>query len=139
MSTAGLFLLLAILAGSLAFIVWPLIVGSNTTESAFEESLLPSPRASLQAEHESILNTIRDLDFDFQTGKLIESDYQPQRSALVARGIETLMQIDGLKSELAESAITAERSRERIAPPSDRIETSIAARRRAKANEKTIL
>lgn len=53
-------------------------------------------RDRLIAERESVLISLRDLDFDFSTGKILEEDYRPQRSELMARGAAILKQLDAL-------------------------------------------
>lgn len=53
-------------------------------------------RASLLAERNRIYRAIKELDFEFQTGKVAEADYADQRFALVAQGVEILQQIDAL-------------------------------------------
>lgn len=53
-------------------------------------------RAALLAERNRIYRAIKELDFEFQTGKVAETDYADQRFQLVAQGVETLQQIDQL-------------------------------------------
>jgi hypothetical protein len=89
MSAAGLFMLLAISVAVIAFIIWPLVF-------AAPESRPVSTVQSLQNEREAVLDALQALDFDYQTGKLLEEDYRVQRAALVARGTDILRQIDEL-------------------------------------------
>jgi hypothetical protein len=91
MSTAGLFMLLAIGVGVIAFVLWPVLFAGNAAQSASDGAI-----QTLQDEREAILETLRTLDFDYQTGKLVEDDYRVQRSRLVAHGAEILRQIDQL-------------------------------------------
>lgn len=88
MSSAGLFILIAVGVGVLAFVLWPLVFGGvrdpNTSHSA----------RALHDQREAILDAIRVLDFDFQTGKIIEDEYRLQRASLVTHGADILRQID---------------------------------------------
>ncbi len=78
-------------------------------------------RDRLIAERESVLISLRDLDFDFTTGKIVEEDYRPQRTELVARGAAILKRLDELEADTgAPSTSRAE----------DEIEHAIAAARR---------
>ncbi len=107
MSISGLLLFVVFLLGAVAVIVWPLI--QQPEESAERHKTALSTLARLQAEHESILVGVRDLDFDYQTGKLAEDDYLAQRENLMMRGVEILKQIDAQESEAIEAAIRAKR------------------------------
>ena len=51
----------------------------------------------LLAAKESYLIQIRDLDFDYQTGKVPEEVYEPQRAELMANATETLKMIDEIE------------------------------------------
>ena len=106
MSTAGLFVLFALTIGVLAFIAWPLM---TRTDADSVEAPLPDATTDLevrlQRDYDATLVTLRDLDFDFQTGKLTEVDYYLQREALVTRGADLLRQIDTLNLESVESVI----------------------------------
>ncbi len=86
MSTAGLFILLAIGAGVVAFVAWPLIFATAPRD-------VPAP-SDTQAEREAVLESLRSLDFDYQTGKIIEEDYRVTRAALVAQGADVLRRLD---------------------------------------------
>jgi hypothetical protein len=112
MSVAGIFLLLAFLAGAALIVLWPLLQPERQPTTG-EAAPALSSLDRLHAEHESILQAIRDLDFDFQTGKLTDEDYRAQRESLVQRGVETLKLIDAQQSDLIEDAVRAQRN----APP----------------------
>lgn len=110
MSIAGVFLLLAFLGGVLTIILWPLLSPPKPVSEpgASLPSVLPAV-AELRAQHEAILTAIRDLDFDWQTGKLAEEDYRAQREALVQQGVELLKAIDSHESDLIEDAVRSRR------------------------------
>lgn len=50
----------------------------------------------LAAQRDMVLTALRDLDFDFSTGKITAEDYHPQRAALVQDGVKLLKQLDAL-------------------------------------------
>ncbi|MEP7284371.1 MAG: hypothetical protein ABI947_01225 [Chloroflexota bacterium] len=109
MSTGGLFLLAAFFIGVIAFILWPVLVAPRTVPSESVQNEAFSHIKQLQAEREALLIGIRDLDFDFQTGKFTEEDYRSQRETLVERGVAVLKQIDAERSQAIESAVWAQR------------------------------
>src|SRR4051812_5259246 len=100
MSGSGIFLLLAMLIGCALFVVWPLL-GQRGKTAGNRSSAVPDQDriAGLQTEHEAILIALRDLDFDYQTGKFSQEDYASQRETLVQRGVEVLKQIDAARSD----------------------------------------
>ncbi len=63
----------------------------------------------LKIQKEAALILIGDLDFDYQTGKLTEDDYQQRRSELMAEAALILQQMDNLQGQSASSeSISAE-------------------------------
>jgi len=114
MSIAGIFLFIALIIVVGSLIAWPLL---NPTPDMAEADRA-SDESNFQARHEAILKMIRDLDFDHQTGKIADDDYERQRRDLVDQGVETLQEIDALKanqtaSNLSEDAIEAAIKRRR--------------------------
>jgi hypothetical protein len=103
----------------------------------------------LKQERDQLLATLRDLDFDYALGKILEEDYTPMRADLVGRGATVLKQLEAAGPASAshapvnsdseiEKAIAARReSRPKAASPAaqpptaldDDIEHAIAARR----------
>jgi hypothetical protein len=51
----------------------------------------------LTTEYDRILNNLRDLEEDFNTGKLQEADYLADREIWTQRGVETLKALDELR------------------------------------------
>lgn len=97
------------------------------------------PDEQLTQERDTILNAVRDLDFDYATGKLTDEDYAAQRAALMARGAAVLKQLDAAGAAAGaspiEQAIAARRKTATGAVeggPS--IEQAIAARRKTAAS-----
>jgi hypothetical protein len=128
----GLALLLVV-----AFIVArPLIEKRGLREKEF------GPADRLLAQRETVLNALRDLDFDHTTGKITAEDYAPQRAELVAQGVAVLKQLDelgvapnGASASADDEIERAVRARRKVAPRAvdDLIEGEVAARRRARA------
>jgi len=91
MSDAGLVFAVVMGLISLLSVGYPLLSRQITLgESARQRRLYDE----LMTTYERVVATIRDLDEDFRTGKLNESDYRPEREQWVARGITTLQQIE---------------------------------------------
>jgi hypothetical protein len=89
------------LAGGVSFLVMPLI-SSKRGEVDDEAEIHP-----IRAEREAVYASIRDLDHDFETGKLVEDDYRPMREELRERAIELLrMEREG-RTDSAKPAATS--------------------------------
>ena len=74
--------------------------------------------SSLKAERDRVINSLQELDFDFNLGKIPAEDYPAQRASLLKKGAEILRQLDELEPVIA-SARDAE----------SRIEKAAAAKR----------
>lgn len=85
---------------------------------------LPTPQDDLLAQKEALLEQIRSLEFDHDTGKLPDEEYHEQRADLVQQAADILRQIDALDS--AESSTTPS------ADLDDQIEAAVARRRKTK-------
>ncbi len=105
MSIAGLFLLIMLFASVAIVVIWPLLQSQDKTAGEPENHAAPSTLAQLQSQHEAFLISVRDLDFDYQTGKLTEAEYLAQRESLMQRGVDILRQIDAQRSDLIERAV----------------------------------
>jgi hypothetical protein len=119
MSAAGLFVLVGVSVGVAAFILWPLVFGAAAQAeieaiAARDRALADAPasQTALQHQHQAILDELRAVEFDYQTGKLLAEDYQKDRARLVALGAETLRAIDALKNAPVK---TAQRPKRRAA------------------------
>lgn len=107
MDAASLLLGLALLILVAAYVARPLF------ERSPEPVAESDPSDGLLAERENVLAALRDLDFDFRTGKVAAEDYEAQRAALVTQGAAVLQQLDA-------SAANGE-------PPADDLEAEIEA------------
>jgi hypothetical protein len=104
------------------YITQPLVVKTRIKTAAQE-----SPRDKLLAERDALYTTIRDLDLDFQTGKLVEADYRVMREKYTARGVEILQELDALPH------LGQLQARGRKPEVGNEIEAAVQARRQAKA------
>ncbi len=71
-----------------------------------------NPLKELYEQREAIYTAIRELDFDYQTGKIAEEDYRPLRDRYVAQGVEVLKRIDALTGGDGRAALEAEIERQ---------------------------
>jgi hypothetical protein len=126
-----------------AYVTQPLVARLRVrTAPSFGDS----PRDKLMVERDALYAAIRDLDFDFQTGKLLEVDYRTMREKYAARGVEILKELDAMPEAgggkaAAEGEIEiAVQARRKAAPqvvrevrttPEDDIEVAVRARRQA--------
>lgn len=85
-------LYIALLIGLIAFLIvlWPLVQGRlSTAQPQPEESL-----GSLRRQRDSIYDSLRELDFDLQTGKMSEADYADLTERYKRRAVDLLKQLD---------------------------------------------
>jgi hypothetical protein len=96
----SLFILLGILitAGSLLYIFYPLILTSNFTMS-WESA---SPLKLLLHQKQTIYENIKDLEFEYQMGKLSEEDFQKLREDFTREAVNVMQQIDELQPQTLE-------------------------------------
>jgi cytochrome c-type biogenesis protein CcmH len=114
-------------AGNEPFAKAPL---SEQTRSAFmrEDFALPdiedsSPRAQLLRERSRLRDELKDLEFDFQSGKLSESDYGSLKQDIESKAVAVIQQVSALPPESAVKTPTAKSSR-----PGDEKTSPTAAR-----------
>lgn len=131
-------LILGILIAALAAVIvfWPFV--STHREETDSRSTGPAQQIEdLIARRDAIYAVIRDLDFDFETGKLTEEDYRAQRQTWVEQGVETLKALDALKSDAPAPAhddhLPAGPAVALNGDLEARIEAAVAARRRTTA------
>jgi len=103
------------------YIAQPLILKTRVKTAAPE-----SPRDKLLAERDTLYATIRDLDLDFHTGKLVEADYRAMREAYAARGVEILKELDAMNVGPQEAKSKRQKA------VADDIEAAVQARRKGK-------
>jgi uncharacterized protein (DUF2249 family) len=103
MQISALLLGFVLAAAALAFVARP-----------FWEKRKKSVKVSaafLQHEkREAVLSALRDLDFDFKTGKVSDEDYQPLRAQLIAEAAQ-YMEFEKQEEEKLEALIKARRNK----------------------------
>ena len=89
MTTGSILLATALLFLVGVYVFRPILVPTH-------QPLPPSQREDLLAHKEALLNEIKSLDFDFETGKLLEENYQRDRYRLIQQAADILRKIDQL-------------------------------------------
>lgn len=64
--------------------------------------------AQLTSQRDAVYALIRELDSDFETGKITEQDYRASRERYVAEGVVILKQLDALAGDPDQVALDAE-------------------------------
>ena len=101
MGVGSIFLLLAFCVLVLLFISRPFFESRNSSAYASSSDASTSDAHALSAalaERDRILNTLYELDFDHDMGKIPEGDYQQQRTLLLEEGALTLKKLDELQT-----------------------------------------
>ncbi len=81
----------------------------------------------LQVQKEALLIQISDLDFDYETGKLTDVDYQRQRSEIMADATSILMLLDKLDERSRSPLSESESAQRESVKPSVDIDAEIEA------------
>jgi len=100
MVPVALFFLLSFFA--LIFVFAPLRRSSRQLDGRSDEW------ERVRSEKEGVVQTIRELDFDFQSGKLSEVDYRITRERAEERGIDLLRRLDELATSRDRAALESE-------------------------------
>ncbi len=82
-----------------AYIIQPFLAPGERRSGGSGGAASLRQRADLLAERNRLYRLIRELDFDYKTGKFSDEDYAGQRYRLVAQGVDILQQIDALPPE----------------------------------------
>jgi hypothetical protein len=125
-----------IVGGIIAFIAYPLFTAPSeeTTEA-------PSELDGVVAQRDAAYDSIRDLDFDFQLGKLSQTDYVTLREKYKGRAATALQQIDALGGDGAhiEAEVAPLRAAKHAAPSiDDDIEREVARLRGERKSPTTL-
>ena len=109
--------------------------------------------STLMAERDRVINSLQELDFDFNLGKIPSEDYPAQRTALLQKGADVLRRLDEMtiaahpsngngrgnseedRIEKAVAARRADASAEPAEVTDDDIGSMIATRRKARTNK----
>ena len=131
----------SILLGLALLTVVALVVGKPfLTDPTPRRSL--TPRQQLLARKATLLNDLRDLDFDHDTNKMPDDVYEFQRAALVKETAVILKQLDSTKGRKAvdddiEAAI-ARAKRSKAATADDDIEAAVTRAKKPTGNKKKV-
>ena len=132
MTTGSILLGLALILLVGLFIAQPLLLPEE------KKARSRSPRQKLLAQKAALLEEVRALDFDFDTGKIPQEVYEPQRAQLVAAAAEVLQALEGLSTtavpneSLAPTAVVAQPA---PAAEVDPIEMAVSRRRQPVADD----
>ena len=91
MELSAIFLLLAVLILVSIYLYSPFI--ARTRRVADEEQEI----SSLMAERDRVINSLQELDFDHNLGKIPDEDYPTQRAELLQKGAEVLRKLAALE------------------------------------------
>lgn len=97
MSILGLSISIILALIALLIVVYPLVRQASsrvTTDIALQQQ-----RERAQAYYDRVLTNIRDLDEDFSTDKINQTDHQEEREVWVHRGIRLLRVLDQLDAQ----------------------------------------
>ena len=101
--------------GALAFVVWPLLKPGPAPVMVEDDRL-----TELLGRKDAVLKAIKDLEFDYQVGKLSEEDYQLYDQRLRRQAVALLQQIEQVAPQSADidAAMEAEiAQRRRVLEP----------------------
>ena len=106
---------LVLSVGALAFVVWPLLKPGPAPVMVEDDRL-----TELLGRKDAVLKAIKDLEFDYQVGKLSEEDYQLYDQRLRRQAVALLQQIEEVAPQTADmdAAMEAEiAQRRRVLDP----------------------
>ena len=81
---------------AVAFIIYPLLKREN---GVVEEKRADDGLGDIVLGKESVYASLKEIEFDYQTGKLSREDYQELRSDLESMALSLLKRADGVKEE----------------------------------------
>jgi len=90
------------LLGLTVFISWPFFQ-KDVLFLSFSRSKLSSIRKSLREQKARDILALRELDFDFETGKLSKDDYKAIRETYETKAIKTLKALDSINEKWDEA------------------------------------
>ncbi|PJF47162.1 MAG: hypothetical protein D6709_01710 [Chloroflexi bacterium] len=97
-----------LLLGLALLIIVALVVALPLFDRKTPAIELPSRREALAQERRAVISAIRELDFDYHTGKISAEDYKRLREARVARGAQILRELAELADEHGATDVEAE-------------------------------
>lgn len=139
MELGSLFLVLAVIVIVGVYLYAPFTISARRARKTESNEV-----SALKAERDRVINSLQELDFDFNLGKIPEGEYPDQRAALLQKGADILRKLDEL-APVSSSSINAEARIEKataagradagskvsaITDGDDDIESMISARRK---------
>jgi RNA polymerase subunit RPABC4/transcription elongation factor Spt4 len=112
-----------LLLGGVAFIAYPLFAGRQQRLS--QKSRKVERREALLQEKQAVYAAIKDLDFEYKTGKLSDEDYTALRESYRARALNLLKQIDEPEQASTSAAAPADEVADAESHPKQQKDTSI--------------
>ncbi len=102
MELGSIFLVLAVIVVVFAYLYAPFTARARRLRNGETHQV-----SSLKAERDRVINSLQELDFDFNLGKIPEGEYPEQRAALLQKGADILRKLDEL-APVSSSALNAE-------------------------------
>jgi rubrerythrin len=137
MEISAIFLILAVVVLTGVYVYAPFMARARKIRGGESHEV-----SSLKAERDRVINSLQELDFDHNLGKIPAEDYPEQRAALLQKGADILRQLDELapaassgknaesRIEKAAAARRADSSAKSAQLSDDDLESMIAARRK---------
>jgi hypothetical protein len=104
MELGAIFVGLAMLVASLPFVVKPF------EDKRLKKNQKPTTRLNLDKNRQAVLSALRDLDFDFRTGKIGEDDYSMLRPQLLAEAVACTQSNKSVEDDQLEAIIRARKA-----------------------------
>lgn len=102
MQVSALIISLSLLAAAIVYVSRPFWQKRKTTAQESKSN------KNAHNQHDAVLTALRDLDFDYKTGKVSEEDYQPLRAQLLVEAAKSI-EIQEQDDEQLEALIQARR------------------------------
>lgn len=110
MNPIALFFGLILLAVSVFFVASPFRYTAVPKKSTGQGSQVKDTlKASLEKQRQAVLLALRDLDFDYQAGKVAEEDYQALRVTLISEAAQLMQRQEHEKEDSIEALIQSRR------------------------------
>ena len=103
MEISSIFVGFALFVASLAYVSLPF------RQKRLKTTSISSVRTTQNGQREAVLSALRELDFDFKTGKISEEDYTPLRTQLMAEAAQYI-EAEEKESEQLEALIRTRRA-----------------------------
>lgn len=121
MNPIALFFGLVVLAISVFFVASPFRFAEPKKKSNGRgNSLQGGMKAAPEKQRQAVLLALRDLDFDFQAGKVAEEDYLALRASLVKEAAELMQDEERQKEDSIEAMIRSRRQSRSVAQPASK-------------------